>query len=109
MQPTARAGARTRFGSRSRSSARIGSRSGAQTSENPTPRGAGAARCRRLRCSDPEPTITTEPAAHPNEPGRFRIGLESVNLDSPRRLKETNVDLNDTPEQASYRQEVRAW
>jgi alkylation response protein AidB-like acyl-CoA dehydrogenase len=24
-------------------------------------------------------------------------------------LKETNVDLNDTPEQASYRQEVRAW
>jgi alkylation response protein AidB-like acyl-CoA dehydrogenase len=41
--------------------------------------------------------------------GVSEFGLESVNLDSPRRLKETNVDLNDTPEQAAYRQEVRAW
>jgi alkylation response protein AidB-like acyl-CoA dehydrogenase len=32
-----------------------------------------------------------------------------VNPDSPRLIEGHNVDLNDTPEQASYRQEVRAW
>jgi alkylation response protein AidB-like acyl-CoA dehydrogenase len=36
-------------------------------------------------------------------------GKMPVNLDSPEATEETSVDLNDTPEQAAYRAEARAW